>query len=299
MVVIVGASGVLGSRVVRRALDAGSRVRAVSRDPDRLQGAAARGAEVVRGDMLATGWEAGALAGAERLVIAAHGLVPPSRRNTPQAVDGDGARRLIDAAASAGVQQVVYLSAAGAAAEATVFGRVKRATERHLEASGVPWTVIRPSVFPENHALVLLGAPTRAGKPVPFFGAGEERINWISADDVADDVVHCLGDTATLGTVRELRGQDRLSRREALALVEAELGVQARRQHLPVGMVKLLRGATRALHPGLHALLDLSLHEIERGGDPEDEPDRATWVGSTRVADVVRAWAREGTAPAA
>ncbi len=298
MVVIVGASGVLGSRVVQRVLDDGSSVRAVSRDPDRLVDAAARGAEVVRGDLRETGWEEAALAGAERLVIAAHGLVPPSRRNTPMAVDGVGARRLIDAAAAAGVRQVVYLSAAGAASEATAFGRVKRATERHLEASGAPWTVIRPSVFPENHALVLLGAPVRAGKPVPFFGAGEERINWVSADDVADDVVRCLDDDATLGTVREIRGRDHLSRREALELVEAELGVQARRQHLPVGVVKVLRGATRAVHPGLHALLDLSMHEIERGGDPEDEPERATWVGSTRVADVVGAWARDGAATA-
>lgn len=295
MIMIVGASGALGSRVVRRALDAGASVRALSRQPDRLTDAVARGAEVVRGDLLETHWMAGALAGVERLVIAAHALVPPSRRNTPQAVDGDGARRLIDAAAATGVRQIVYLSVAGAETEATAFGRIKRATERHLEASGVPWTVIRPSVFVENHALVLLGAPARAGKPVPFFGPGAERINWVAADDVADDVVACCGDAGTLGTVREIRGPDRLSRREALAIVENELGVQARRQHLPVGMVKVLRAATRRLHPGLHALLDLSLHEIERGGDPEDEPERATWVGPTSVVDVVRAWARAGT----
>jgi len=298
VVVIVGASGELGRRLVRRALDAGMDVRAVSRDPDRLLDAAARGADVVRGDLLETGWEASALAGVDHLVIASHGLVPPSRRNTPSAVDGVGARRLIDAAASAGVRQVVYLSAAGAQAEANAFMRVKRATERHLEDSGVPWTVIRPTVFTENHALVFLGAPLRAGKPVPFFGRGEERINWVSAGDVADDVLRCLGDTATLGTVREVRGRDHLSRREVLAIIEDELAVEARRQHLPVAVVKALRGVTRVLHPGLHALLDLSLHEIERGGDPEDEPERATWVGSTRVADVVRAWVSEGAATA-
>lgn len=299
VVLIVGASGAMGSRVTRRALDADFPVRAVSRDPDRLLAAAERGAEVVRGDLLETDWFAAALEGVEHVIVASHGLVPPSRRNTPEAVDGVGARRLIDAAARAGVRHLVYVSAAGAGSETSVFGRVKRATERHLEASGVPWTALRPSVFPENHALVLMGDPLRAGKAVPFFGKGEERFNWVSADDVAVDALRCLEDPATIGTVRELRGPDHLSRREALALVEAALGVQATRQHLPVGVVRFLRAVTRSLHPGLHALMDLALDEIDRGGDPPDEAQRATWVGPTRVQDVVEAWATGGTATAA
>lgn len=299
MVLIVGASGALGSRVTRRALETGLRVRAVSRDPERLRAAAERGAEIVRGDLLETDWFDAALDGVEHVIIASHGLVPPSRRNTPEAVDGVGARRLIDAAGRAGVRHLVYVSAAGAASEATAFGRVKRATERHLEASGVPWTVLRPSVFPENHALVLMGDALRAGKPVPFFGSGEERFNWVSADDVAVDALRCLEDPTTVGTVRELRGPDHMSRREALAIVEDALGVRAKRQHLPVGVVRVLRAVTRSLHPGLHALMDMALNEIDRGGDPPDEAQRATWVGPTRVQEVVRAWAREGSATAA
>lgn len=298
MVLIVGASGQVGSRAVAHAQGAGLSVRAVTRDPSKLARAAERGVEVVRGDLLSPDWLTSALEGVDQVVFAAHGLVPPSRRNTPQAVDGEGARRLIDAAARAGVRQFVFVSAGGARTETTVFGRVKRETERHLEASGVPWTVLRPSIFPENHALLLLGEPVRAGKAVQFFGAGEERLNWISADDVAADAVRCLGDASTLGTVRELRGSDHMSRREALALVEEALGVQARRQHLPVGVMRVMRALTPALHPGLHALIDLALDEIARDGDAPDEVQRADWVGPTRVRDVVRAWAKGATATA-
>ena len=289
---VIGASGALGSCVVRRLLAAGARVRAASRDPSRLAPLAALGAETVQLDLLEPTGLAAALQGVEGVVLASHGLYPPSRRNTPAAVDGEGARRLIDAAAAVGVKRVVYVSAYGAEREATVFGRVKRATERHLERAGVPWTVLRPSVYPENHALVLLGEPLRAGKPVPFFGAGSEPLNWISADDVAADVVRVLHDPAAAGTVRELRGVDRMSRREALALMERATGRTARRQHLPVPVVRLVRAVSGALHPGLHALLDLSLHEIERGGDPADEVERADVVGTTRVADVIAAWAQ-------
>ena len=299
MHLIVGASGVLGSRLAGRLLEAGERVRAVSRAPERLSGLASRGAEAVRGDLLDQDWFAAGLRDVERVVIASHGLVPPSRRNTPAAVDGEGARRLIDAAAATGVKQVVYVSVAGAAQERTDFGRVKRGTERHLAVSGVPWTVVRPSVFPENHALMLMGEPLRAGKAVPFFGRGTAKLNWISAGDVADDIVRALQDATTLGTVRELRGVDHRSRSEVLGILERELGVRARRHHLPLPVVKVARSVTRLVHPGVAVLLDMAIEEIERGGDPSDEPGRATWVGQTTVEDVVRAWVAQGRATAA
>ena len=295
---IVGASGVLGSRVAGRLLDAGERVRVVSRDPERVSELVARGAEAVRGDLLDHDWFADALRDVGRVVIASHGLVPPSRRNTPAAVDGIGSRGLIDAAAAAGVHQVVYVSAAGAAHERTVFGRVKRDSERHLASSGVPWTVVRPSVFPENHALMLMGEPLRAGKAVPFFGRGTEKLNWISASDVADDIVRVLQDATTLGAVRELRGVDHRSRSEVLGILEHELGVRAKRQHLPLPVVKVARSVTRLVHPGVAVLLDMAIEEIERGGDPPDETERATWVGTTTVEEVVRAWVAEGRATA-
>ncbi len=296
---VIGASGALGTRVTRRLLAAGGRVRATSRDPARLAPLKTLGAEPVRLDLLDPGTFAAALERVDSVVMAAHGLVPPSRRNTPAAVDGEGARRLIDAAAQAGVRRVVFVSAAGADREATVFARAKRATERHLERAGVRWTIVRPSIFVENHALLLLGEPLRAGKPVPFFGSGTEPLNWISADDVAAEIVRVLQDPTAEGAVRELRGVDRMSRRDALALLERALGKTARRQHLPVPVVRGVRAVTGALHPGVHALLDLSLHEIARGGDPADEAERADAVGTTRVADVVAAWARDRAASGA
>ena len=296
MNLVVGASGVLGSRVVARLLERGERVRAVTRDPARLSGPGWSDVETVRGDMLERDWMPAALEGVRHVVIAAHGLVPPSRRNTPAVVDGDGARALIDAAASGAVRRVVYMSVAGAEREANAFARVKRATERHLMASGVPWTVLRPSAFPENHALLLMGEPLRAGKPVPFFGKGTEAINWVSADDVAEDVVRVLADESTVGTVREVRGPDRMSRRDALELLERHLGVSAKRQHLPLPLVKVVHAGARLFHPGVAYLVGMALDEIARGGDPEVED--ATWRGTTRVEDVIARWADGAVATA-
>jgi uncharacterized protein YbjT (DUF2867 family) len=291
MILVLGARGTLGHRVAARLLAAGERVRAVSRDPAGLDGLAALGAEAVRGDLLEDGWQEAALAGVERVVLASHGLYPPSRSNHPQAVDGEGTRRLIDAAARVGVRQFVYVSAAGAAPDAVRFMRVKYATEQHLRRSGLGWTIIRPTVFIENNALVHLGEPLRAGKPVPFLGPGTSRVNWVSADDVADEIVRALSDESALGRVRELRGPDTLSRVECLELLAAALGREPRRRHLPLAAVRVLHAIAGPLHPGMAALLSLVLADP---GPPADPVDAEVRVGPTHVAEVAARWASHG-----
>ena len=109
MHLIVGASGQAGSSVVRRLLDRGEHVRAVSRDPARLEAVRVPGAETVRGDLLEEGWMDLALAWIEVLVIASHGLYPPSLRNHPGRSDRRGIPRLLDAAGRAGVRHVVLV----------------------------------------------------------------------------------------------------------------------------------------------------------------------------------------------
>jgi len=287
MVLVVGARGALGSRVVRRLLAEGRAVRAVSRDPAGLASLTALGAEAVAGDLLDEAWHGAALAGVEQVVMASHGLVPPSTRNHPGAVDGDGARRFIDAAGRAGVRHVVYVSAAGADRASDPFGRVKFATEQHLRASGVPCTVVRPTVFVENNGLMLLGEPARAGKPVQIVGAGTEPVNWVSAEDVADEVVRALAGGA-VGQVLEVRGPDTLTRLEVLEIVERALGATAKRQHLPRPVAQAVRALVGPFHPGIRYLLGLVLSE----GAPSQPSDGAVVrVGRTPVAEVVERWA--------
>jgi len=289
MDLVVGASGHLGRRVVRRLLKSGSRVRALSRTPGHLRELQAEGAEVVQGDLLNPEGLRGALDGVRAVIVAAHGLVPPSRTNHPRAVDGKGVRRLIDLSADAGVERVVHMSVAGADREDTAFAREKRATELHLQASGVRWTILRPTLFVENHVLLLMGEPLRAGRRVEFLGRGETPVNWISADDVADEVLRSLEDARGGGAVRTLGGPDRMTRLQALAVLEEVLGTAAKRRHLPLPLVRFLRGLTRPVHPGMSYLLDLMVaEETGRSSFPDASLD---WRGSTTVREVVEGWA--------
>ncbi len=294
MILISGARGTLGSRVAKRLLAAGAQVRVIARDPAGVADLVALGAEAYQGDLLVDGWLDGAMAGVDQVVVASHGLVPPSRQNHPGAVDGTGARQLIDAAARAGVHTLVYVSMAGVDQGLDAFSRVKFETERYLRASHVPMAVIRPTLFTETHGLILLGEPLRAGKAVQFFGPATARLNWVSADDVATAVLEALDDDARkLDPVREIRGPDQLSRVEVLGLIEAALGRTAKLQHLPLAVARVVHAGARVFHPGLAHLLGLLLAE---GTPRPDSTDATVWVGPTSVAIVIGRWVGNNTA---
>lgn len=293
MILVTGGTGALGSCLVRRLLQDGEAVRVVSRDPGRAAALAAGGAEVVRGDLLENDWQA-ALAGVGTVVIASHGLYPPSRRNHPAAVDGRGARWLIDAAAAAGVGRLVYLSAAGAAADAAAFLRIKYETEKHLRATNMRALVIRPTVLIENNALLLLGEPLRHGQPVQLIGPGTTPMNWVSADAVAATIVDLLQAPDEGNRTLELRGPDTLSQLECLAVLEAALGREAKRQHLPRAVAWLVGRAAAPFNPGLACLLDFILAANAAPAQPMDA--EAQVVGSSMAAMAAR-WA-EAPVPA-
>jgi uncharacterized protein YbjT (DUF2867 family) len=292
MNLIVGASGTVGSRVARQLLARGESVRAVSRDPLRLAALKQLGAVPVRGDLRATDWLASALDGVRAVVLSTHGLVPPTRDNHPGITDDLGNRQIIDAAVKAGVEHIVFISATSGARSPALFGQVKYRAEQYLRgASGVAHTIIRPTVFIETHGLLLMAEPLRAKGSVLLFGRGETRLNWISADDVADYIVNALHASELRNCTRSIGGPDTFSRLEVLSIIEHELGRTARRRHVPVPVMRVLRTLTGGFHPGLRYLLDMAVAESTVPEDPGWAPARYDWVGRATVRDVIRRWA--------
>ncbi|TVQ44681.1 MAG: NAD-dependent epimerase/dehydratase family protein, partial [Gammaproteobacteria bacterium] len=157
MILVVGARGCLGSAVSRRLLARRLSVRVASRRPDNLADLLACGAEPMCVDLRRPETLAIACEGVDTVFAAAHGLLGRGA-NRSEAVDLDGHRALIDAACAAGVRRFVYTSVLGAAPDHPVdFWRSKFAVERHLEASGLAFTILRPSAFMDIHAHRLIG----------------------------------------------------------------------------------------------------------------------------------------------
>jgi NADH dehydrogenase len=291
MVLVVGGTGALGQALTRRLLARGARVRVMTRRPEAAGGLAAAGAEVVVGDLVDRASLERACAGVDAVVAAAHSILGRGRLSSAR-VDGHGHLMLFDAARAAGVGHVVYTSGYdyGAAYRAVPFFRIKFETEARLQASGLPWTILRPTAFMETHAHLLIGAPVVAGTTVRLIGPGTWPRNFIAADDVAQVAVRALEDPGLRGRTIDIGGADHHSSLDVVRLYERVAGRTARVSHLPIGVASVLSRVLRPLHPGLSQILQTpviaSAHGERYAGAPLEASVGVTpvpleeWVGT-------------------
>ncbi|MFE7744090.1 NAD(P)H-binding protein [Nocardia sp. NPDC057455] len=210
MIVITGATGTIGSEIVRQLSMRASAIRAVTRDPDRAEVPA--GVDVVRGDYTDLASMAKAMAGAQAAFIV--GVLGP------EYVEAD--RALIATARDAGVGRIVKLSAIGTGD--TGLGRVGTwhlPGEQAARESGVDWTILRPSSFASN---TLSWAPAiRAGLPVPNM-TGDAAQGVIDPRDVAGVAVEALTSVDHAGQIYTLTGPELLTTHDLAATLATVTG---------------------------------------------------------------------------
>ena len=138
-VTVTGASGFVGSHLCQALVDAGHHVRAMTRHPDRYEGAG----EPVYGDVSDRDSLDPALEGAD----AAYYLVHSLDREDFESADADAARDFSAAAAQAGVRRIVYLGGLGREDQhLSAHLRSRREVEHLLASDGVPVTVLRAAI---------------------------------------------------------------------------------------------------------------------------------------------------------
>ncbi|MFC8193957.1 SDR family oxidoreductase [Streptomyces sp. NPDC057298] len=176
-VLVVGATGSLGGKVVEELLDRGKKVRALVRptsDASRLEG---RGVQIARGDMLDVDSLVAAMNGADAVITTAAGYT----RGGKNAYDIDtiGNANLAEAAHRAGVRRFVLTSILESDKTPDVphFWHKKLAEDK-LEQLGVPFVALRPGAFLDQIA-------TGAGNPLD-----KGRMIWIGKTSVPLTFVH-------------------------------------------------------------------------------------------------------------
>jgi uncharacterized protein YbjT (DUF2867 family) len=194
LTLVVGATGDLGGRVLRELLARNMRVRVLVREGEDVAARLSeQGADVAKGDLLDPDSLVRALDGVSGLVTTASGTA-----DTFATVDGQGNRNLIDAAARAGVGRFVFTSVLGAEKGRNVplFWQ-KKLAEDYLEASGVPYVVLR--------AGTLLGGrqdwfakDLRKGR-LSSLGNPDVDHSYIHIDDAARFLVASLGSEHAAG----------------------------------------------------------------------------------------------------
>src|SRR6266508_3401310 len=149
MILVAGGTGTLGTRLVRLLSDRGVEVRVLTRDPARAAHLP-HTVQILTGDLREPAAVAAAVRGCSTVVSAVHGFVGPGKPS-PESIDRDANLALIQAAATAGVEHLVLVSGLGVAADHPMsLYRAKFAAEQALRASGLRWTIIRPSAYLET-----------------------------------------------------------------------------------------------------------------------------------------------------
>ena len=254
MILLVGASGRLGSVVAELLLAQGKAVRAMTRTPLTLTHLKQHGAEVVRGDLRDPASLLSACQGVEQVVAAAHAL-DGKGDNNPRTVDEVGNRQLIDAAKAAGAKHFLFVSILGVGPHAPLeFFRIKYRTEEYLRASGLNFTILRPGAYMELWTQ-LIGQPLLEHGKATIFGRGNNPINFVSVEDVARFVSIALDDPRARNTAIEVGGPENLTMNQLAEIFERASGRQAKTRHIPLPLMRVMSILMQPLNPTMSRLI--------------------------------------------
>ncbi|MHA4819975.1 NmrA/HSCARG family protein [Streptomyces aculeolatus] len=243
-ILVTGATGRQGGATAYRLLAGGWPVRVLVRDPaaPAARKLAAAGAEARRGNLD----DPGSL---EAAMASAYGVFAV----TPDDMDGEReirrGRNLAEAAAASGVNHLVFTSVGGADRNTGIpYWESKWAVEQHIDALGLPATVLRPVRFMENHTIpgLPLGGISADGVLRHFF-APDTPVQLIAVSDIGAFAAHAFADPASyLGQALELAG-DELTPDATVRLISRHLDREVTYQQVTAGDEHLSEHARRAI----------------------------------------------------
>ncbi|MEP6774165.1 MAG: SDR family oxidoreductase [Chloroflexota bacterium] len=213
LILVTGATGYVGGRLVPRLLAAGYRVRCLARDPARLAGRAWSDAEIVAGDVLTPATLPPALAGVHTAYYLVHSMAEGEEGFAAR--DRDAAANFAQAAAAAGVQRIIYLGGLGQGGQGG-----QGSLSHHLRSRQEVGDVLRQGQVPvtEFRAAVVVGAGSMSFEMIRYL---TERVpvmitpSWVKTPcqpiairDLLSYLLACLQAPRSVGQVIEIGGAD-------------------------------------------------------------------------------------------
>lgn len=255
--VVTGAGGFVGRRLVRLLREHGRAVRGVVRSTQDARALREAGCEMAIADVRDPASLRQAFSGA-RAVIHLVAILRERGEDTFDAVNHAGADHAASAAREAGVDRFVHLSALGAGPLATRYLRSKWLGEEAVRSAGVPWVIFRASLLigPGGGAAAQFADVVRFGPwyplvllldgrmllarlasltpVVPVLGSGRYRSMPVALDDLLPAVIDVLDRPDVVGRTFEIGGPQALTYNEIMDTTARVLRLRRRRLHLPL-----------------------------------------------------------------
>ena len=247
MLLLTGASGLVGSALRRRLIADGVPLRCLVRDPRRLGEDRVR-VQIALGDLADPQSFRNALRGVDTVIHLA-ATIRDQPQGSIEELSGIATWRLVDAARRAGAERFVFFSALGAGTQSRArLLRAKALAEEAVIASEIPSIVFAPSIIyaPGDPYLTLLGRLSRIPGAMPFSGRGRAQFAPIWVADVADCVMSALTQPAANARY-ELAGPDVLTHEQIVRLALRSFGKRRALVHIPIPIVSRTLALTERL----------------------------------------------------
>jgi len=275
MILVAGATGLVGGMITRTLLQQRRSVRILVRQGSPYQAFVATGAQPVIGDLKDPASLAMACRGIDTVITTASSG-QRGGADTPESVDLAGNRQFIEAARTAGVKHFVFLSAlTGTVDHPIPLPRAKALTEVALRESGLPYTILAANGIMDVMVPLVVGDHVRAGRPVTLVGEGRRRHSFVAARDFAAFAVAAVDHPAALNRRIAIGGPEAVSWRDIVAAYERALG-----RSIPIRWIapgELLPDLPPV--PGLEELLSGLLAGLETFDSPVDMTQTASAFG--------------------
>jgi uncharacterized protein YbjT (DUF2867 family) len=242
VILVTGGTGFVGPSIVHRLRAEDRPVRCLVRDPDRADTLAAWGCELAQGDVTDRDSVRRAVEGCEvvvHLVAIIQGKPEQFERIMVQ-----GTWNVVEAAKAAGIRRFVLMSALGTSEETkdlSPYFNAKWQMEQMARSSGLEHVIFRPSfVFgKDGGALKTFQRVVRLSPVIPVFGSGDQRVQPIWIDDVAEYYAAALDRPDAANRTFELGGPEVVTYEELYDRIKRVLGKRRPKLHLPFGLMRV------------------------------------------------------------
>jgi uncharacterized protein YbjT (DUF2867 family) len=224
MILVVGSTGLLGTRVCERLRTEGQSVRALVRrtsNPDKVNALRSLGCELATGDLKDPPQIQAACQGISAVISTASSTLSRQPGDSIESVDLQGQLGLANAARSAGVRRFIYVSFRDDRTVQYPLTEAKRSVERAI--TDLEFTSIQASYFMQVWLSPALGFDYVRGR-ARIYGSGSKPISWVSYRDVAEFCIAPILRSVASRSVLRVGGPEALTPLEVVRIFEEESG---------------------------------------------------------------------------
>jgi uncharacterized protein YbjT (DUF2867 family) len=232
-ILLTGATGYVGGRLLDRLVREGCRIRCLTRRPEILAKRVARDVEIVAGDLLELESLSVAMAGVQIAYYLVHSM---DASRSFEELDRRAASNFATVAAKAGVRHIVYLSGLGSGADLSAHLASRHEVGEILHRSGIVTTELRASIVigAGSASFETMRAVVERLPTIPAPKWVDTASQPIAIDDVIEYLLTVLTPRPTRNAVFEIGGGDRVSYAELMREYARQRNLRRRVLRMPV-----------------------------------------------------------------